>query len=234
MPEPDDAPTMTPARWAATTTYLQEVFGREDEALRALRADAAATGLPDIAISAEVGRLLSVVAGLTGRGRGPSRIVEVGTLGGYSTAWLARALRPGGRMITIEIDPGHADFAERALARAGLAERVEVRRGPALEILPRLAAELGPASIDVAFLDGDKREYADCWRILAPLLKPGGVLAADNVLGSGSWWIDAAPGATPSRDAVDAFNRLVAADPSLEAAAAPVRQGLLLARKREP
>lgn len=231
MPGPDP-PEMTPARWAATTAYLQEVFGREDEALRALRGAAVAAGLPDIAISSEVGRLLSVVAGLTGGGRGPSLIVEVGTLGGYSTAWLARALRSGGRVITIEIDPGHADLAERALARAGLAERVEVRTGPALEVLPRLAAELGPESVDLAFLDGDKREYADCWRIVSPLLRSGGVLAADNVLGSGSWWIDEPTGATTSRDAVDQFNRLVAADPTLEAAAAPVRQGLLLARKR--
>lgn len=222
---------MTPERWEATGAYLREVFGREDSALRGLRERAAAEGLPDIAISAEVGRLLSVVAGLTGGGRGPSLVVEVGTLGGYSTLWLARALAPGGRVITVEMEERHAAFAEREFASAGVADRVEVRRGPALEVLPRLAREVGERSVDFVFIDAEKREYAAYYRLLKPLLKVGGVFAADNVLGSGSWWIDGAAGESEQRDAVDAFNRMVASDPEMEAAVVPVRQGVMIARR---
>lgn len=222
---------MTPARWAASAEYLREVFGREDEVLRGLRERAAAAGMPDIAITAEEGRLLGVIAGLTGAGIGPSLIVEVGTLGGYSTIWLARALRPGGRVITVEIDDHRAAFAEREFARAGMADRIEVRRGAGRDVLPRVAQTLGPESVDFAFLDGDKTEYATEYRILKPMVRVGGVVAADNVLGSGSWWIDEPPGSVASRDAVDTFNRLVAADPDMEAAVAPIRQGLLVARR---
>src|SRR5207237_614217 len=125
-----------------------QVFGREDENLRAHHARAAAAGLPDIAISADVGRLLMLLAMMTGEGRGPSLIVEVGTLGGYSAIWLARALRPGGRLITVEMDPRHADFAQAEFQRAGVADKVQIRRGKALDVLPALAAELGPAGVD--------------------------------------------------------------------------------------
>jgi caffeoyl-CoA O-methyltransferase len=97
-------------------------------------------------------------------------------------------------------------------------------------VLPTLAAELGPASADLAFIDAAKTEYPDYFRLLKPLIRPGGLLVADNVLGSGSWWIDTPPG-DPDRDAVDRFNRIVAEDPDFEAAAVPIRQGVLIARK---
>jgi predicted O-methyltransferase YrrM len=221
---------MTPERWQFTSAYLREVFGREDDQLRTLMSRAVAAGLPDIAISPDVGRLIHLLAKTTGQGRGPSLILELGTLAGYSGIWLARALAPGGRLITVEPEPRHAEFARAEFQRAGVADLVTIRREPALDLLPTLARELGPASIDVAFIDAIKTEYPEYFRLLKPLIRPGGLLLADNVLGS-SWWIDAPPGSDPQRDAVDRFNRMVASDPDFDAAAVPIRQGLLIARR---
>jgi predicted O-methyltransferase YrrM len=221
---------MTPQRWANTCAYLQEVFGREDEQLRTLMARAVAAGIPDIAVSAEVGRLLKLLASMCGEGRGAMTIVEVGTLAGYSGIWLARGLRSGGKLFTIEINPDHARFAGGEFKRAGVADRVEQKLGAALDILPQLAGDLGPASIDLAFVDGVKSEYAAYFRHLRPLIKPGGLFLADNIVGS-SWWIDEPPGTNPDRDAVDRFNRLVASDADFEAAGVPVRQGVMVARR---
>lgn len=220
---------MTQDRWAYTCRYLQEVFGREDEQLATLMPRAVRAGLPDIAVSAEVGRLLKMLAGLCGEGRGARTIVEVGTLAGYSGIWLARGLRPGGKLITIEIEPRHRDFARSEFERAGMADRVELRLGAALDVLPILARELGAGSIDLAFIDGVKAEYPEYFLLLKPLIRPGGMLVADNVLGS-SWWIDQE--SDPIRQVVDRFNRTVAADPEFEAVAIPVRQGVMVARKK--
>lgn len=217
---------MTPERWAFTRGYLADVFGREDGVLTELKRAAQDAGLPDIAVSADVGRLLSLLTSLT-----PGMLaIEVGTLAGYSGIWLARGLRPGGKLITLELDEKHADFAEQQFARAGLAAQVEVRRGAALEQLPRLAAELGPRSVDVAFIDADKREYPAYFAQLRPLIKPGGLFLADNVLGSSSWWIDQE--GSPYRAGADALNRQLAADPGFEAVAVPSREGVLIARRR--
>lgn len=215
---------MTPERWRATRRYLTEVFGAEDEVLLQLRREAEAAGLPPIAISPELGRLLGLLTGLAGA----RRAVEVGTLGGYSAIWIARALAPGGRLVTIEREASHADFAERQLAGAGLADRVEVRRGDSGPVLAALAAEWAPASVDLVFLDADKRRYAADLDALRPLLAPGALVLADNVLGTGSWWIDVET--HPDRQAVDAFSRGLAADPDFEVTAVSAREGLLIAR----
>lgn len=214
--------------WAALSAYLHEVFGRQDDHLASLMPRAIAAGLPDIAVSAEVGHLLSILVGLTGA----KRALEVGTLAGYSGIWIARALAPGGRLITIEMEPRHAAFARAEFATAGVADRVEVREGAALDLLPGLAAELGPESLDVVFLDAAKQEYDRYLDILAPLIRRGGLLIADNALGSSVWSVADAPGANPNRDAIDRFNRRVAADPRFEAACVPLRQGVLIARRR--
>lgn len=219
---------ITPDRWDATNVYLDTVFGREDGPLAGLMPRAVAAGLPDIAVSAGVGSMLTVLARLVGA----EVIVEVGTLAGYSGIHLARGMSAGGRLITIEAEPKHADFAERAFAEAGLAGRVTVRRGTGLDELPRLTDELGPGAVDLVFLDAVKTEYPDYLPHAKRLLRPGGLLVADNALGSGEWWIDDVPGTNASRDAADRFNRLVAADPDFESFCTPIRQGVLVARKR--
>ncbi len=217
---------MTSKRWAYTTGYVQEVFGRQDEHLAGMMAEAVAAGMPDIAVSADVGRLLMVLTSTT-RGR---LALELGTLAGYSAIWIARGLAPGGRLITIEVEPAHAKFARRQIERAGVGERVEVREGAALRLLPGLAAELGPACLDVTFIDAEKSEYPEYWRLLRPLVAPGGLLMADNVLGSSSWWIDDED--HPARRAADRLNRAVAADREFEATIVPLRAGVLVARRK--
>jgi predicted O-methyltransferase YrrM len=216
---------MTDERWRYTNEYSREVFGQQDGHLAGLMAEATAAGLPDIAVSADVGRLLMILTAMT-RAR---LALEVGTLAGYSGIWIARGLAEGGRLITVEREPAHAAFARAQFERAGVSDRVELRVGAALEVLPRLAGELGPGSVDVVFLDADKAEYADYWALIRPLVAVGGVVLADNVLGTGSEWIDQQD--RPQPRAVDRFNRLVAGDDAFEAVVAPLRQGVLIARR---
>lgn len=216
---------MTPQRWEYTGAYLREVFGREDAHLAGLMPQAVGRNLPDIAVSADVGRMLMMLTSMT-RGR---LAIEVGTLGGYSGIWIARGLCDGGTLITIEPEKLHADFAIEQFKRAGVSERVELRRGAGLDVLPQLARELGPDSVDIVFLDAIKTEYPDYWRIVRPLIAVGGLIIADNVLGSGDWWID--DESNESRQAADRFNRLVAGDAAFEAVAVPLRQGVLIGRR---
>ncbi len=215
---------MTPERWAFTSAYSNEVFGSQDRNLAELKHEAKEAGLPDIAVSADVGRLLMILTSLT-RGR---LALELGTLGGYSGIWIARGLQPNGRLLTIEASDRHADFAERQFGKADVAEKVEIRRGPALVVLPQIATELGDQSVDLAFVDATKTEYVDYFRLIKPLLVSGGLLVADNVYGTSSDWIDMD---TTAMRAVDAFNRVVAADPDFEAIALPIREGVLVAKR---
>jgi caffeoyl-CoA O-methyltransferase len=217
---------MTPERWLYTERYLNEVFGKEDAHLRSLAADARRAGLPDIAVSPEVGCLLQLLVRTTRA----ERAVEVGTLSGYSATWIARGLAPQGRLITIERNAAFADFAEAHFQTAELADRIEVRRGSALDLLPVVARELGTGSLDFAFIDAQKTEYPDYWRIIRPLLRPGAIFVADNVLGTGEWWID--DEADPDRQGADRLNRTIAADADFDCGAVPLRQGLLIARRK--
>jgi caffeoyl-CoA O-methyltransferase len=204
---------------------MHEIFGREDTMLATLAAEARAHGLPDIAINADVGRLLMILTSMT-RGK---LAIEVGTLGGYSAIWIARGLAKDGRLITIEAEPKHADFAAAHFKRAGLADQIQLRRGYALDILPQLTKELEPGSVDVVFLDAEKTEYPSYWNCVRPLIALGGLIIADNVLGSNSWWIDEV--GHPMRDAADQFNRAIAGDESFEAVAIRMRQGVLIGRR---
>ena len=130
---------MTPELWEFLESYSQEVFGSEDEHLAGLMEEATAAGLPDIAVSADVGRLLQMLTSMT-----EARLaIEVGTLGGYSAIWIARGLRSGGRLITIEIEERHARFAREQFTRAGVADQVEIRLGAGIEVLDDLAARAG-------------------------------------------------------------------------------------------
>jgi predicted O-methyltransferase YrrM len=222
---------MTDERWNSTCSYLRNVFGAEDEHLRSLVPRALAAGLPDIAISADVGRFLMLLTSMTGGGGGARLAIEVGTLGGYSGIWIARGLAPGGRLITIAPEPRHADFAEGEFAAAGVSGSVEIRRGTGLDVLPKLATELGPGRVDVVFIDAIKHEYPQYFEAIRPSIAVGGLLIADNVLGSHSWWIDQAAGHNPERDGADRLNRMLAADPDFEAVALPIREGVLVARR---
>ncbi len=217
---------MSPRRWRLTCEYTREVFGGQDEHLARLMAEAIAAGLPDIAVSAEVGRLLMMLTAAT---RG-ALAVEAGTLAGYSAIWIARGLAPGGRLVTIEREPAHAAFARSQLRRAGVSDRVELRVGEALDELRRLGRELAPGSADVVFLDADKKEYPRYFELVRPLIAPGGFLLADNAFGSGSWWIDDVD--HPDRRAMDRFNRAVAADPDYDSVIVPLGNGVLVARRK--
>jgi caffeoyl-CoA O-methyltransferase len=211
---------MTPETWDYLARYGAEVFGREDETLGRLTEEAIAAGLPAIAIAPDVGRLLMILTSMTG-GR---LAIEVGALGGYSGIWIARGLRPEGRLITIEPNPRHAEFARRQFEGAGLSARVDLRQGPGLEVLSDLAAELEPGSVDLVFLDAVKHEYTGYFETARPMIAVGGLLVADNVYGVGTGWIDQGHG-------TDSFNRHMAADPDFESVAIPMREGLLIGRR---
>lgn len=225
---------MTPQRWERTNTYLREVFGREDEHLSGLMGRAVAAGLPEIAVSADVGRLLKMLVAMA-RAEGtsaerPGIVVEIGTLAGYSGIWLARGLGDKGRLITIESEPKHAAVAAGEFIGAGAAEKVDQIVAAAPACLPSLVQRLGPASVDVLFLDAVKKDYAEYLRILRPCLRVGGLLIADNALGA-SYWIDDPPGTSADRDAIDAFNRSMARDEQFETICVPMREGVLVARR---
>jgi predicted O-methyltransferase YrrM len=166
--------------------YLTDLLVPEDEPLRsALRASEEA-GLPPIQVSSAQGKFLHVLA----RALAARRILEIGTLGAYSTIWLARALPPGGRLITLEADPVHARVARANISRAGLDALVELRLGPALETLPRLAAEKG-GPFDLIFIDADKPNTAPYFQWSLKLSRPGTLIIADNIARKGAV-IDAA------------------------------------------
>lgn len=222
---------MNPRRWRLTCDYLDEVFGRQDEHLAGLMPQAVEAGIPDIAVSASVGRMLLCL----GRLVDATLIVEVGTLAGYSGIWLARGLADGGRLLTIEPNDLHADFAQRAFADAGVGDRVDIIRGYGTPELEKLAGERA-GQADLIFLDAIKSEYPHYLPHAKKLLRPGGLLVADNMLGGGDWWIDTGEGKeggkNASRDGADTVNRRVAQDPDFEAFCVPLREGVLVARKR--
>lgn len=211
---------MTTERWDFLGEYADEVFGEGDEHLAGLMDRATDAGLPRIAVSADVGRLLKILVSMTD-GR---LALELGTLAGYSGIWIARGLTGGGKLITVEYNEQHADFAAAEFETAGVADRVEIVRGAALDELPGIIQRVGTESLDFVFIDAVKSQYVEYFKLIKPLMKPGGVLVADNVFGTGAGWIDEGHG-------TDAFNRLIAADADFDAVAIPMRQGVLVARR---
>jgi predicted O-methyltransferase YrrM len=171
---------MSETVWIEVDRYFTDQLVRSDPALDAALAASAAAGLPAIHVAPNQGKLLHLLA----RMRGARRILEIGTLGGYSTIWMARALPADGRLITLEYDPRHAEVARSNIARAGLADRVEVRVGPALENLQRIARER-PGAFDLTFIDADKENNPDYFRWALRLSAPGSVIIVDNVVRSG-------------------------------------------------
>ncbi len=172
---------MSQDQWTAVDRYLTDLLVPPDPALEAALRDSAAAGLPAINVSPNQGKLLHLLARL----QGARSILEIGTLGGYSTIWLARALPPDGRLVTLEADAKHAEVAGANIARAGLADVVELRLGPALETLPQLAAE-GRGPFDLIFIDADKPGYADYLAWSLRLSRRGSLIVADNVVRKGA------------------------------------------------
>jgi predicted O-methyltransferase YrrM len=205
----------TLARLTALDAYIEERFAAEDEALRAARAAMAEHGLPAINVSPTAGKLLFLLARLVGA----RRILEIGTLGGYSAVWLARALPPDGRLVTLELSELHAAVARANLARAGLADRVEIRLGPALDSLAALAAE-GAGPFDLVFIDADKPPYPDYLEWALRLSRPGALIVADNVVQRGRVLSPESEG--ESARAMRRFNDLLSAHPRLDALILPL------------
>lgn len=201
---------MSQATWTATDRYITDLLVPGDAALDAAVAAIEEAGLPPISVSAPQGKLLHVLA----LAIGARQVLEVGTLGGYSTIWLARALPPGGRLVTLELDPHHAEVATANIARSGLSDVVEVRLGPALETLPLLADE-GYGPFDLVFIDADKPSNADYFEWALRLGRVGTTVVVDNVVRNGRV---ADPSCSdPDVLGVRRFNELVAADPRVVA-----------------
>jgi predicted O-methyltransferase YrrM len=203
---------MTQELWTAVDRYITDLFIQPDVALDAALQSSAAAGLPTISVSPPQGKLLQLLA----KAVGARAILEIGTLGGYSTIWLARALPVGGRLITLEADPNHAEIARANIARAGLAGMVELRLGRALDTLPQLAAE-GRGPFDLIFVDADKPSYADYFIWALKLSRRGTMIIGDNVIRKGAV-LDAA-GDDPRIPGVRRFNELVAAERRVSATA---------------
>lgn len=166
--------------WDDVDTYFGAHLSPDDEALRAALRDSDAAGLPPIGVTAAQGKLLRLLAEIQGA-RG---ILEIGTLGGYSTIWMARALPADGRLVSLEYSARHAEVAVRNIARAGLEKIVEVRVGPALETLPKLADE-NPAPFDLVFIDADKANNAHYVEWALRLTSTGSLIVVDNVVRGG-------------------------------------------------
>ncbi len=172
---------MDQALWTAVDGYISEQLLPEDPVLEAAIAAADAAGLPPIAITPNQGKLLELIA----RIHNAQSILELGTLGGYSTIWLARALPEGGRLVTLERDPGYAELAQTNIANAGLADVVDIRVGPALETLPELHEQVaGP--FDLIFIDADKQNYPGYLEWSLKLSRVGTLIIGDNVVRSGA------------------------------------------------
>jgi caffeoyl-CoA O-methyltransferase len=203
-------PPALPPIFADVDRYIAGLFAPEDDALAGVERSIERAGMPQISVSPTEGKLLHVLARLCGA----QRILEIGTLAGYSTIWMARALPPGGRLVSIEVDPKHADIARENVARAGVADRVSIRVGRALDVLPELEREsAGP--FDMTFIDADKPPYLEYFQWALRLSRPGSLIVADNVIRHG-WVVDRA-----SEDAfvrgVQRFNDALAAEPRVAA-----------------
>lgn len=190
--------------------YIAELFIPSDKVMEDALGRAKDAGLPEIQVSATQGKFLYLLAKLAGA----RRILEVGTLGGFSTIWLARALPEGGRLVTLELDPKHAEVARANIENAGLSGKVEIILGSALETLPKVCSD-AREPFDVVFLDADKPGYATYYSHAMKAVRSGSLILADNVIRQGGVL-------APDRDnaddiAIRAFNAMIAADSRVEA-----------------
>jgi predicted O-methyltransferase YrrM len=171
---------MTQQLWTSVDDYITDLFVPFDPVMQETLATSEAAGLPSISVAPNEGKLLMLLAQLCGA----RRILEIGTLGGYSTIWLARGMAAGGSLTTLEASAKHAEIARTNIARAGFAGVVEVLVGPALETLPQLAAE-GRSPFDLIFIDADKEGYPEYLAWALKLARSGTLIIADNVIRDG-------------------------------------------------
>ena len=212
MPSPADQ-VFGPAdqqTWTAVDDYVSDLLSPDDEALDQAIAGAVEAGLPAIQVSPPQGKLLALLA----RSIGARAVLEFGTLGGYSTIWLGRALPADGRLVTLEADPAYAEVARANIERAGLAELVEIRVGPALETFPALEDE-GAGPFDLVFIDADKVHTPEYFAWSLERTRPGGLIVADNVVRGGRL-IDEAD-EDPAIPAQRRFHEMLSAEPRVEA-----------------
>lgn len=199
---------MSEKLWEDVDSYFESVLIGDDPALDATRKANAAAGLPDIAVAPNQGKLLNLMARMIGA----RRILEVGTLGGYSAIWLARALPQGGELVTLEYNPRHAEVARANIANAGLADKVAVITGAAIDTLPTLQ---GP--FDFSFIDADKRSNPDYFRWALKLSRKGSVIVVDNVVRGGR--VLDAKGGDPDVEGIRRLHEMMAAEPRVSATA---------------
>jgi caffeoyl-CoA O-methyltransferase len=195
--------------------YIENLFSTNDDALQSALADSERNGLPRINVSANEGRLLYILARMSVA----RRILEIGTLGGYSTIWLARALPDDGRLLSLEYSTKHAEVARANIERAGLGDKVEVRVGAGLDLLPQIAAN-GEGPYDLFFIDADKENYPGYLEWAIKLSRPGSVILSDNLIRNG-----AAMNPSPDDSAatvVARYNRELATNPRLESIILPI------------
>ena len=219
---PSGAPDPSELDHDALDRYVQRLYATEDGHLRRVRVRADEAEMPRIQLPPATARALQLLV----RAVGARRVLEVGTLAGYSAIWIARALPPGGKLVTIEIDPGHASVARRSVEQAGLADRVDVRVGDAVELLARLGPD---GSFDAVFLDADKERYTTYMEEAARLLRPRGLLMADNAFWAGRV-LD--PDSDKLAGALNRFNERLSSDHRFEATILPVGDGLMVAVRR--
>jgi len=196
---------MTEELWSAVDTYVVEKLHDNDESLDAAVRASDAAGLPSIQVSAAQGKFLHILAKV----HGAKRILEIGTLGGYSTIWLARALPDDGRMITMEIDPKHAAVAKANLERAGVGDKVEVLVGNALDLLPELERR-EQVPFDLFFIDADKVSIPTYFESALRMSRPGSLILVDNVVRNGA--VIEEDSTDPSVQGVRRLNDMIAGD----------------------
>ena len=201
---------MNQQTWTAVDRYVDDLLVGHDAALEAALQASAQAGLPAINVAPSQGKLLNLLA----RVLGARAILEIGTLGGYSTIWLARALPADGRLVTLEIDATHAEVARANFAHAGLSQRVQLRLGPALDTLAQLAAErAGP--FDLSFIDADKPNIPAYFKWALQLSRPGSLIVVDNVVRDGA--VIEAASLDASVQGVRRLNELMASEPRVSA-----------------
>jgi predicted O-methyltransferase YrrM len=203
---------MSEEQWSSVDHYLVSMLSPSDEALASALADSEAAGLPPIAVAPNQGKMLELLA----RAIGAHRILEIGTLGGYSTISLARALPPGGALITLELEDKHARVARANIERAGLGDVVAIRVGPAAESLRSLVVEQVD-TFDFIFIDADKEGYPEYLELSLALSHAGTLIVADNVVRNGE--VTNPDSTDPRVQGVRLFLELVAADPRVSATA---------------